>query len=410
MRWARFAGLASICLGAAACGASSAKAQTPASGLGINAWYLFWQTPESDWSANVAAMAADGVRVARADAFWNTVEPAAPTAAGAQYNWVPLDSIVSALAAHGIRWQPIIDYGVSWDESVAGDTNSAPANVGYFADYAAALVQRYGPDGTFWKGHATVPYVPVTSVEIWNEPNVNGTAMSADKYAALYAASRGAIRKVAPSVQTIVGGLETPAASYYEAVRAALGTATPIDAVAIHPYADNPADVLSAVDTLRQAMNAGGDADVPIDVTEFGWPTAGFATFVPSITQTERASYLYETIAGLANGDDDVQEILPYTWITSEADLADAQDWFGLSNKGAGTASTAALASAYAEIANAQGTATNPASSLPSPLKTAGVITVKPGSKATTSKKKKKKSKKKKSTAKKKVKKRIAAA
>ena len=38
--------------------------------------------------------------------------------------------------------------------------------------YLAALVERYGPDGTFWTDHPELPKHPLREWQIWNEPHL----------------------------------------------------------------------------------------------------------------------------------------------------------------------------------------------------------------------------------------------
>src|SRR5581483_1548243 len=131
----------------------TAGATTPASGLGVNGWYLFWKMPASRWDGPLAAMAADGVQVVRADALWESVEPSPPDSSGHHYQWAATDAIAAALARHGLRWLPIVDYSTTWSASVSlngsPDLKSVPTDIASYAAYAGALVARYGPGGSF---------------------------------------------------------------------------------------------------------------------------------------------------------------------------------------------------------------------------------------------------------------------
>jgi hypothetical protein len=352
----------------AACGAATpAHAQTPASGLGINGFYLFWSMPQSTWASNVASMAADGIKVVRADAFWTSVEPTAPTSAGPTYNWSTTDAIMSVLAQNGIQWLPIIDYTTYWNESVAGDDESAPADPGAYATYAAAFVARYGPDGSFWESNPNLPYEPVKAVEIWNEPNVAGTGMAASTYATMYEDARTAIHAVNTSVEVIVGGLADPAADYVEGMQQTIGPGK-LDAVAIHPYDKSPTAILNDVNALRSALNSNGDSSAPIDVTEFGWPISGTASWAPTLSQSERGSYLNSTVSMLANSGDDVERIMPYAWVTQAQNVLDPNQWFGITANGAATDSSNELATIYKSLEAGQGVA---AQSIPASAATA---------------------------------------
>jgi hypothetical protein len=345
-----------LACGVLTCGvlATSALATTPASGLGVNGWYLLWVMPQSQWDAQLAAMAADDVKVVRADAFWSSVEPAKPTGSTHRYNWSATDAIVGALARHGMQWLPIADYSAPWAESAAGNEKSAPGDVASYAAFAAALVTRYGSSGSFWKANPGLTPQPISAVEIWNEENLSGTYVAPASYATLYEAARAAIHDVNPSVEAIVGGLGNPADQYIDQMYSALGGPGKIDAVADHPYDLTPADTIADVKKLRLALDTHGDANVPIDMTEFGWPTEGSASWTQDQSDSQRAADLTQVINALGSSDCGVQRILPYSWVTAQDNPGDTGDWFGLANlSGAADQSTAALANAYAALAGA---------------------------------------------------------
>jgi hypothetical protein len=360
----RTAALLAACLALAAmllsaCG-SSAPIPTPAfpsapgPELGINGWYLFYEMPQLTWNGELSAMAADHVRVVRADAAWEYVEPTAPSGGVHSYNWTKLDAIAGALARHRMRWLPIIDYSTTWSESVPGNLRSPPADVADFAAYAAELVRRYGRGGSFWKANPAQTPRPVTAVEIWNEPNAASTAIPAAAYARLYEAARTAVHAVNPSAQAIIGGLGNPAATYVDQMYATLGGPGRIDAVAAHPYDLMPSDTIRNVVELRDALDAEGDDNVPIDVTEFGWPTSGSAAWTTALSDRARAAAITQVINTLAHSDCGIQQIIPYAWVTSRAMPANVNDWFGLVGPGgAATQSSTALGREYAALESA---------------------------------------------------------
>src|SRR5581483_907703 len=110
-----------------------------------------------------------------------------------RYNWTLDDLIVSSLAAHGLRWLPIIDYSTPWARSAPNQIHSPPRSAGDFATYAAAVVSRYGPGGSFWLENPGLKPLPVLTYEIWNEPD-NGTFWYPSPNPAAYASLYGAAR------------------------------------------------------------------------------------------------------------------------------------------------------------------------------------------------------------------------
>jgi hypothetical protein len=239
------------------------------------------------------------------------------------------------LAQRRMRWLPIVGYSALWAASVRGDELSAPTRPDLYAQYAAALVARYGPGGEFWRANADLPRVPVTTVEIWNEPNLPlfwGGRPDPAAYADLFLGARAAVKRAGPGVRLMVGGLGEGAPEFLRAMY----TARPalrgqVDAVGLHPYAQTPEGAIRAVAGLRQALDGLGERHVPIELTEAGWPTRGGAEIVA--TEKERAQYLVRLAEDVAGSDCGVGSFLVYTWATPERRLHDSEDWFGLHDR-----------------------------------------------------------------------------
>jgi hypothetical protein len=254
------------------------------------------------------------------------------------YDWAFDDSIASALASHGLRWLPIIDYSAPWAQSVAGRDHSPPSPTSAYADYAAALARRYGPGGTFWASHPGVPSQPVDAYEIWNEPDNPAfwsPTPNAAAYANLYLTTRAAIDAVQPAATVIVGGLTHPASFLPAMLAADPALRGHVDGVGIHPYGATPSAVLTAVKLARQALDSLGMGTVALYVTEVGWTTHpdGALDWAPS---RQRPSYITTTLTDLGHVNCGLADVLLYTWLTPERDAANPQDWFGISPPGGG--------------------------------------------------------------------------
>ncbi len=173
--------------------------------------------------------------------------------------WSFNDKIAGSLAAHELRWLPIIDYSALWAESTPGQDHSPPASPADYAAYAAAFAARYGPGGSFWSEHPALTPEPVQTYEIWNEPDngaVLGAAPNPAAYAALYmSGARGDRRR--RSVGT--GDHRRP--DQPDGFLPAMLAARPqlrghIDGVAIHPYG-TPLVALAKVSAARARWRAG---------------------------------------------------------------------------------------------------------------------------------------------------------
>lgn len=306
--------------------------------------------------AHLAALAATGATIARSDALWSAAEPAPPVRGVHRYDWRFADSIASALAAHELRWLPIVDYSPAW---VAADParNSPPRIPTYFADYAGALAARFGPGGTFWREHPRLRPEPVQTYEIWNEPDNAqfwAPAPDAARYADLYVRARDAILAAEPSSRVVIGGLTNPGAFLPALLRARPDLAGDVDGVAIHPYGPTPTVVFGRVRGARTVLSRIGLGSVPLYVTEFGWTTSpphslGWAP------ASLRGAYIVRTVQTLAHSDCGIAAVVLYTWVTPEQNPADHEDWYGIASPSQPSTPDVATFAAALKLAAARG-------------------------------------------------------
>ncbi len=313
----------------------SALPPPAAESFGVNVNRLFNDLTfgQSQIDLQLAALQATGATIARSDALWEASEPQAPVNGVHRYDWSFDDRIAGSLAAHGLRWLPIIDYSAGWAQSIRGVDHSPPSSFADYAAYAAAFTKRYGAGGTFWPAHPQLHPLPVNTFEIWNEPDNPEfwrPEPSAAGYARLYIAARDAIKSVDPQARVIVGGLTAPATFLPSMLAAQPALRTRIDGVAIHPYGADPDAVLSSVSAAREALDALGMDSTPLYVTEFGWVThpAGALDYAPARL---RAIYIEQTLAALGHTRCELAAALLYTWVTPMRDLRDREDWYGIS-------------------------------------------------------------------------------
>jgi hypothetical protein len=162
-------------------------------------------------------------------------------------------------------------------------------------DYAL----RYGTNGTFWTEHPEVPKRPVTTWEIWNEPNLGyfvGGKPSVRRYVRLLKISGEALRAGDPAAQVQIGGLfpyktlhnTIPLVPYLKALYRVPGAADAFDILGIHPYAVRPAQVLQIVKVTRKIMSRHGDGAKPISASAFGWFTGGLGIRFTQLRTTLR--------------------------------------------------------------------------------------------------------------------------
>jgi polysaccharide biosynthesis protein PslG len=103
-------------------------------------------------------MVAAGATWLRTDVDWWLTQPHDPSA----FNWGPVDRVIHAARARGLRVIGMIGYTPPWARPPATGTDDKypPTNVSDYANFARAVAQRYGPLG-------------VKHWEVWNEPNIS---------------------------------------------------------------------------------------------------------------------------------------------------------------------------------------------------------------------------------------------
>ena len=330
----------------------------PAIGVSVNWLYNSDTFTRAQVEEQLDAMQAEGVRLARTDAFWAVAEPEPPAGGVHRYDWGYADRVAGSLAAHGVRWLPIIAYSAFWASSVPGTDKGAPSDADDYAAYAKAFAQRYGRGGRFWAEHPEVPATPVTAIEIWNEPDNSdfwAPAPNPAAYIDLYLRSRAAIREADPRARVLIGGL-TGAPTFLPQLLAARPDARgQVDGVAIHTYSPQPLGALAEARDARRTLGALGMAEVPLWVTEFGWvsrPRNSDKYASPS----ERPDHIASTTSALARSDCNVDGVVLYAWITPGRNPRSESDWYGIRARDGGpTASSrafTAVASRAAELAS----------------------------------------------------------
>src|SRR5207248_979891 len=186
------------------------------------------------------------------------------------------DRIVGTAAQRGLSVLPVIWQAPAWAARIPGDEASPPRSPDDIAQYAADLVERYGPNGTFWTDYPSLPKVPVRSWQIWNEPNIapfwKVQPFAAD-FVAVLRAVRARILALDPGARIVIGGLVNDSWNALEKVYNAGGQGL-FDVMAVHPFTKNVRGVVTILRKVRKVMDAHGDAAKPLMVTELSWPSA----------------------------------------------------------------------------------------------------------------------------------------
>jgi polysaccharide biosynthesis protein PslG len=210
------------------------------------------------------------------------------------------DGFVGAAARAGMRVLPVV-LGPEPGTGAGRGGMTPPSSDAAFAQFAVALVKRYGPRGSFWRANPSVPATPITSWQIWNEPNIpafwaGGPDPAA--YARLLVTASRAIRRTDPSAEIVTAGLSTShmgiAAARFLAGIYRAGAKGSFDSVGIHSYAPTPRAVVALADAAAAVIRRNGD-DAKLWITEVGWGTGGKPGPL-TVSPPEQADYIASTV------------------------------------------------------------------------------------------------------------------
>jgi polysaccharide biosynthesis protein PslG len=277
--------------------AGQAHAAAPRSFYGVMAA----QDPSS---TEIARMGTGRVGTLRINFVWGAVQPSASS----PLNWDYYDAIIGQAAQQGIQVLPTVYSSPAW---VAGRTNYPPT--GRFTAPFRAFVQgaaaRYGSNGTFWSANPSIPRMPITDWQLWNEMNSPSfwfKKPNAKQYVQLLKVFHSGIKSGDPSAKVVLGGLfrtprirnGVPLDRYLPGIYRAKGKKF-FDAVAMHPYSTTPQDAINAVRDTRRIMAQFKDKKAKLWITEVGWATGGAPTPL-TVSPQRQASYLRKTFGLLA--------------------------------------------------------------------------------------------------------------
>ncbi len=299
------------------------------------------------------AMVADGVESVRTTFDWSGAQPYAswsgvPSgqvggfqsgAGGVPTSFAQTDQLVELADARGLSVLPVVIGAPSWDQSPVHPTVfAAPATFQPYADYLTTLVQRYGPNGSFWSQHPELVKRPIRMWEIWNEPDLSTfwpNQPFAPSYVALLSAAHQAIKQADSGARVVLGGLTNYAWEELPSIYRQPGARGLFDIVDVHPFTKQPAGVIEILSKVRAAMRRAGDGSKPLIAAEVSWPS--------SLHQTNHVYDFETTPAGQARNIGTVLPLLAanrsrlrlmsfylYTWMGDEFRGADPFSFAGL--------------------------------------------------------------------------------
>lgn len=328
----------------------AATAKVPSSFMGVVADGPLLADPNVDFGKQVGSMVGGGVQTIRTSFNWSGVQPYATLADvpaeqrdrfhvehGVPTDFTTTDNLVSTAAARHMRVLPVLISSPDWAARSAGHINSPPRHASDYGRYAATLIERYGPAGSFWRENPKLPKMAISHWQIWNEPSFQqfwSDQPWAPDYVKLLKAAHRAIRKADPHAKVVLAGLPNKSWKSLAKVYKAGGRGQ-FDVAAFHPFTDKVAGVKTILQRDRKVMAAHGDRRKPLFVTELSWTAAKGKTHVTygneqtARGQAQRLSAAYTMLAKQRKRLR-VERVYWYTWLSYDRDRFYPFDYAGL--------------------------------------------------------------------------------
>jgi hypothetical protein len=240
---------------------------------------------------------AGGVRSLRFPISWGAVQPSRH----GPLDWSSVDAYVEPASRANVELLPFVSgtppWAVRWGRVPGTHGHAlAPKHLPTHGRAAAAwrwflraVVERYGPRGTFWAENPSVPRRPIRTWQIWNEANFKYFVVRPNpaEFGRLVKISHAAIRRSDPRAQIVLGGLfarpkeatyrRRPRLAYFASdfldrmYHSTPGIRRSFDGVALHPYVATYRKLAPEIEEIRRTLRRHRDARKELWLTELGW-------------------------------------------------------------------------------------------------------------------------------------------
>jgi polysaccharide biosynthesis protein PslG len=255
--------------------AGGASASVPRSFFGAVPWISF-EGPDFQRLAEAK------IHNTRTPFYWPTIQPGPH-----QFSWAATDEFVGKLAPYHVRVLPFLNGAPSW---VTHSNNprkpplSSKKARKRWKSFVKACVARYGRNGVFWDTHPNIPKVPITTWQIWNEPNnykYFAPKAKPKKYAKLVKLAAHAARSKDRHAKIVLAGMDSDptgkksitSKKFLGKVYKSKGAKRSFNAVAVHPYAPTIRNLKKQMNALRKVIKRNHD-NAKMWITEMGWGSA----------------------------------------------------------------------------------------------------------------------------------------
>lgn len=301
----------------------------------------------------LARMRDHGVGQVRVAVYWSVMQPyqtMAEVPAERRADFVAVDGIptdfrmvdrmMDRASRRGLKLLPVVLDSPPWARRGKRPLAIAtpPNRAADFGRFLTTLVRRYGPNGNFWVERPGVPFRPIRTWQVWNEPNLPEywPKPFERSFVRFTRESRRALKRADPGSQLVLAGLTGVSWEALKKIYRAGGRGT-FDIAAFHPYTKEPRNVVRILTRARKIMAEHRDLH-PIMATELTWPAAAGRVYRTAphygFETNERgaAARLAEAYRLLAENREDLQlkAVFWYAWMTGYRNRRDPFDYAGL--------------------------------------------------------------------------------
>lgn len=243
--------------------------------LPVKPFYLGLSVSVSDSNQILNSAKNVGANSIRLDVPWRDIEKTSGSLSMPR----AIDQRVAMALSLGMEPVLILAYGNSLYDG--GDKPRSQAAIAAYARYAAYVTDYFKTKARF--------------VELWNEWDAQTGSTSRatpEEYVALIRAAYPRVKQVNPAVVVLSGGISDDGLQkgFIDAFIQA-GGLNYVDAVSLHPYnffhtsGTGPEDLVSYLDSIEAKLRGASGSDVPIYITEVGWPNyQGTYGVTPQVT------------------------------------------------------------------------------------------------------------------------------
>jgi hypothetical protein len=266
--------LAALLVLALAPAPADAKRSVPEQFMGMNWDGDIADAPEATQRRQFPRMAAAGVESLRVGFHWAFAQPAE----NGPIDLARTDALMRMASEHRIRVQPIVILAPEWAR-MTREPLSPPKDPQLIVPYTQALIARYGSKGSFWTENPTLPRLPITTWQYWNEPHLpyQWTLPPGPKWQPTYVdhlrVFYATVKEADPGAKVVLGAITNESWKYLEQLYKA-GAGRFFDIATFHPYTAKEGGVVRIAQRFRAVMKRHNQARKPVWITEVGLPAS----------------------------------------------------------------------------------------------------------------------------------------